>query len=263
MAEIVYPPVIATARLSFRLLDLKITVTGGEHVPRVGGGVLASNHVSYLDFIFCGYAAQPSNRLVRFMAKDAVFRHRIAGPLMRGMKHIPVDRDAGSQAYRDGLTALRSGEIIGVFPEATISRAFELKGFKSGAARMAAAADVPLIPMITWGGQRMFTKDHPREFPRHHQILLTVGEPLRPSRSDDAEEVTAELRRRMDALLVSTLQNYALPLTQDTDRWWWPVRFGGTAPTLEAAAVLDTDEKAARKSSGNSAGGRSTDGGIS
>ena len=69
------------------------------------------------------------------MAKDSIFAHRIAGPLMRGMHHIPVDREAGSASFRDGLSALREGEIVGIFPEATISRSFEPKEFKSGAER--------------------------------------------------------------------------------------------------------------------------------
>src|SRR3989337_350515 len=105
--ELVYPPVIGAARLMFRALDLRITVTGAEHVPRAGGAVLASNHVSYLDFIFCGLGAQPAKRLVRFMAKKSVFDHRVSGPLMRGMHHIPVDRNAGTAGFRAATTALK------------------------------------------------------------------------------------------------------------------------------------------------------------
>jgi len=70
---------------------------------------------------------------------------------MRAMKHIPVDRSAGEQAYGHALEALRRGEIIGVFPEATISESFTLKSFKTGAARLAADAGVPLLPMALWG----------------------------------------------------------------------------------------------------------------
>src|SRR5690242_3697158 len=111
MPEIVYPPVILAARAMFRLLDLRIVVDGAEHVPRVGGAVLACNHVSYLDFIFCGLGARPAKRLVRFMAKESVFRHRISGPLMRGMRHIPVDRAAGLASYRHAVAALAGGEV--------------------------------------------------------------------------------------------------------------------------------------------------------
>ena len=168
MAELVYRPVVGLAQTLFKVWDLKIDLRGSENIPRSGGAVLVSNHISYLDFIFDGLAALPQKRLVRFMAKESVFRHRISGPLMRGMKHIPVDRKNGEAAYQHALDSLRSGEIVGVFPEATISQSFTLKSFKSGAARMAQEAGVPLIPMALWGTQRLWTKGHPRNFKRSH-----------------------------------------------------------------------------------------------
>lgn len=113
----VYPPVIRACKLVFRLLGLKLEMTGLENVPATGGLVLASNHVSYLDFIFSGLAPwEAHRRLTRFMAKDVVFEHRISGPLMRGMHHIPVDREAGSASFRLALKALKAGEIVGLFP---------------------------------------------------------------------------------------------------------------------------------------------------
>ena len=65
------------------------------------------------------------------MAKDSVFHHPVSGPLMRGMKHIPVDRAAGSDAYRVAVDALKAGEL-GSLPEATASRSFDIKEIKSG-----------------------------------------------------------------------------------------------------------------------------------
>ena len=127
---------------------------------------MAINHVGYLDFTYAGFAARPAHRLVRFMAKDEVFTHRLSGPLMRGMHHIPVDREAGAGSYRAAVDALRAGEIVGVFPEATISRSFELKDFKAGAARMAAEAGVPLLPTVIWGSQRVWTKGRPKRLGR-------------------------------------------------------------------------------------------------
>ena len=118
-------------------------MTGTEHVPRTGGALLALNHISYVDFVLGGFAAQPSRRLVRFMAKRELFDHRLAGPLMRSLHHISVDRADGLASYDEGVRYLRDGEIVGIFPEATISRSFELKEFKTGAARMAAEAGVP------------------------------------------------------------------------------------------------------------------------
>ncbi len=92
MAEPVYTPVVALAKLVFRGLGIRFDISGVEHVPRTGGAVMAINHIGYLDFTFAGLAADPAGRLVRFMAKKEVFDHRVSGPLMRGMKHIPVDR---------------------------------------------------------------------------------------------------------------------------------------------------------------------------
>ncbi len=247
MSDFVYPPVILVARACFRVFGLRFIMAGTENVPRTGGAVLASNHVSYLDFIFAGLAGQDSGRLVRFMAKDATFTHRVSGPLMRGMKHIPVDRSAGSASYRAGLDALRRGEIIGLFPEATISRSFLLKEFKTGAVRMAMRAEVPLVPMVTWGGQRMFTKDHPRDFTRGRTISISVGEPLRPARADDAEDVTAALRARMTALLDDVQRGYPDVPDGPEDRWWLPQTLGGTAPTPAEAAAKDAAEMAARR----------------
>jgi 1-acyl-sn-glycerol-3-phosphate acyltransferase len=240
MSELVYPPVIVAAKTMFRLLDLRIKVEGAENIPRTGGAVLASNHVSYLDFIFCGLGAHPAKRLVRFMAKESVFANRVSGPLMRGMKHIPVDRKAGLAPYRQALAALKGGEVVGVFPEATISRSFTIKEMKSGAVRMAAAAKVPVIPMAVWGTQRLWTKGRPRTLTRRHTpISILIGEPLRPGPRDDSDEVMAELRSRMSALLDRAQREYPEKPEAPEEGWWQPVHLGGTAPTPEEAAVLD------------------------
>ncbi|WP_432945154.1 lysophospholipid acyltransferase family protein [Kribbella sp. CA-253562] len=244
MRDIVYPPVIALAKTAFKALDLKFTMVGTEHVPRTGGAVIALNHISYVDFVIGGFGAQPSQRLVRFMAKEVLFRHRVSGPLMRGMHHIPVDRDAGSASYRQALSYLKAGEIVGVFPEATISRSFELKEFKSGTIRMAAAAGVPVIPMILWGTQRILTKDHPKDFTRHRPVSITVGAPITVTRQDDATEATEHLRTTMAGMLDETIRAYP---EQPPRAWWLPASYGGGAPTPEEAERLDQEELARRR----------------
>lgn len=248
MAELVYPPVLLLALTAFRALGIKFTVEGSEHLPRSGGGVLACNHISYLDFTFCGLPALPNHRLVRFMAKDATFHHPISGPLMRGMHHIPVDRSAGAAAFGNAVAALKAGEIVGVFPEATISRSFQLKAFKTGAARMAMAAGVPLIPMATWGGQRIYTKGHPRDLSRGKAVGLAVGEPFRPEA--DPVAATEELKRRIGVLLGGLQARYPQHPADSADRWWLPVNLGGTAPTLEEADELDAVDAAKRRRRG-------------
>jgi 1-acyl-sn-glycerol-3-phosphate acyltransferase len=248
MAEPTYTPIIALAKLVFRGLGLRFTITGTEHVPRTGGAVMAVNHVGYLDFTFAGLAAQPAGRLVRFMAKKEVFDHRVSGPLMRGMRHIPVDRHGvPAESYDAAVSALRSGEIVGVFPEATISLSYELKDFKTGAVRMARDAGVPLLPCVIWGSQRVFTKGRPKDLTRGTPIRIAVGEPFLPDPDEDPVAVTAELKRRMQLLLDEAQATYAGgPRTPD-DTWWIPARLGGTAPTVEQARVLVEAQDAQRR----------------
>lgn len=232
MTDLVYPPIVSSARVMFKLMGLRFEIVGEDNVPTTGGAVIASSHVSYLDFIFVGLGADKAKRLVRFMAKDSVFKSKISGPLMRGMHHIPVDRSAGAAAYDEALAALRTGEVIGVFPEATISQSFEIKDLKSGAARLAAEAGVPLIPMVIFGSQRIYSKNTPRSLKRGRCIAITVGEPMHPTPADDFEAVTAELRGRLEGLLVETLDRYPDQPESDDDSWWMPQSRGGTAPAL-------------------------------
>lgn len=240
MAELVYRPVIGFARTMFKVWDLRIDCRGSENIPRSGGAVLVSNHVSYLDFIFDGLAALPQKRLVRFMAKESVFRHRISGPLMRAMKHIPVDRSQGEAAYDHALRSLREGEVVGVFPEATISQSFTLKEFKSGAARLAQEAGVPLIPMALWGTQRLWTKGRPRNLGRSHTpITIRVGEAIETVRDACAQTVTRQLRDRVQELLEAAQRAYPVRSKSAADAWWLPAHLGGSAPTVEELAAAE------------------------
>ncbi len=244
MAELVYPPVIMAAKIMFRVLDNRISIEGAEHIPATGGAVIACNHVSYLDFIFCGLGARPANRLVRFMAKKEIFGNRIAGPLMRGMHHISVDRGAGLASYREAVERLKAGEVVGVFPEATISRSFTVKGIKSGAVRMAAEAGVPVVPMALWGTQRLWTKGRPKDLTKRHvPISILAGEPMHPKAEEDAEVLSKDLRVRMAALVDRVQADYPDKPASDDDRWWLPAHLGGTAPTPEEAAVLDRERR--------------------
>ena len=238
MVEPVYTSVVALAKLTFRALGIRFDISGVENIPRTGGAVMAVNHVGYLDFTFAGLAAQPAGRLVRFMAKKAVFDHRLSGPLMRGMKHIPVDRTGDAAgSYRVAVQALQAGEIVGVFPEATISESFELNEFKTGAARMAVEAGVPLLPCVVWGSQRIYTKGRPRDLTRGTPLRVIVGETFAPEPGASAVQVTADLKARMQILLEQARSTYAGGPRSPGDTWWVPSSLGGTAPTLEQAAA--------------------------
>src|SRR3954451_22389200 len=163
---------------------LKFTVTGVENLPVTGGAVVAINHTGYFDFTFAGLPAykQKRGRKVRFMAKKEVFDHGITGPIMRSLRHIEVDRDSGADSFAQACEKLKEGELVGVYPEATISRSFEIKQFKSGAARMAIEAGAPIFLLCVWGAQPIWTKDHPKKlFRPKFPTTVLVGEPIEPT----------------------------------------------------------------------------------
>jgi len=127
-----YPAVIAAITTGFRALGMQITVTGDEQVPRSGPAVLAANHSSFLDFAFMGLAARASARHVRFLVRRDARDHRLIGPAMRSMRHIAVDRAAPAGALFEAAAALRAGAVVGVFPEAGVSRSFTIRPLMPG-----------------------------------------------------------------------------------------------------------------------------------
>jgi 1-acyl-sn-glycerol-3-phosphate acyltransferase len=244
--EWVYRPVIRVVLALFRVLGFRFTITGIENIPPSGGAVLASNHVSYFDFMFVGLPAHyGGRRLVRFMAKKSVFENPVSGPLMRGMHHIPVDRAAGIAAYEAAVDALRAGELVGVFPESTISRAFVPRTFKTGAARMALEAGVPLIPVVVWGGHRVWTTGRKPVLRRGVPIVIEVAPALELPTGISAADATALLHAVLTALCEKVQRSYPAPESED-DKWWQPSYLGGSAPTLEAAKPIEAAAIAAR-----------------
>lgn len=228
MAELVYPPVIGLFRALWKGLDIQFHFEGQENLPRKGGAVLASNHVSYLDFAFIGTGALHLKRYIRFMAKKGAFDNKIAGPLLRGMKHISVDRENGGASFVTALRALRDGEIVGIFPEATISTSFEIKGMKSGAVRLAMGAGVPVIPVVIWGSQRIWTKGMPKDFRRKSvPVHIVYGPAMTFAKDENLEAAETLLRNKMIEMLHKLQQSY--PDSHVGERWA-PQRLGGTAP---------------------------------
>jgi 1-acyl-sn-glycerol-3-phosphate acyltransferase len=162
------------------------------------------------------------------MAKKEIFDNKLAGPLMRGMHHICVDRSSGTASFVAALRALRSGEIVGIFPEGTISVSFEIKELKTGAVRLAMGAGVPVIPTIVWGSQRIWTKKVKRNLRRNKfPITVAFGAPLYFDKQSDVDAGEKLLRETMISMLHEVQAKY--PDSHEGQRWA-PVRLGGIAP---------------------------------
>ena len=257
--EPVYSSVIGVARGVFAMQGLKFTVLGDDNVPRTGGAVMTINHTGYFDFAYAGLAAQKSDRLVRFMAKDGVFSHPVSGPLMRGMHHIPVDRDrrAGvvcrprSRRCGPARSSASSPRRRSPAPSSSRSSRPARRGWRI-------EAGVPILPVVIWGSQRVWTKGHPKRLGRTNvPILINVGEPIPVAPDADAEAVTGQYKAVMADLLDVARAAYE-PLT-GPDLKYLPASLGGTAPTLAEATRLDEADTADRQRRADERRGFSTD----
>jgi 1-acyl-sn-glycerol-3-phosphate acyltransferase len=172
-----------------------------------------------------------------FMIKSEMADVKAVNYVIKHARLIPVDRRHGHDAFEVAVQRLREGELIGMHPEATISRSFELREFKTGAARMALDAQVPIVPLIVWGAQRIWPKDHPKKVFRNKvPVTVAAGRPLPPRGS--AEELNVALREAMNALLYRVQEEYPHP----EGEYWVPRRLGGTAPNRDDSQRLRTAE---------------------
>ncbi len=245
----VYPTVIAASLATFRLLRWDVRVLGAEHVPATGPGIVATNHVGYLDFVFCGYGARrQGNRRLRFLAKREVFDHPVAGPLMRAMGHIPVDRGGHTGAtVRAVARVLADGELVGMFPEGTISTSFVPLAGRPGAARMAMTAGAPLVPGAVWGSQRIFTKGR-RPTPAVGTVVdVRFGPPVAYQPDEDPLAVHLRLMEAIRGLVDQAQRGYPQRPGAAADAWWQPAHLGGTAPSADEAERRAVRDAAARR----------------
>jgi 1-acyl-sn-glycerol-3-phosphate acyltransferase len=249
-ADPIYGVAIGAGRTLFGALGVRATVTGGDNLPADGGAVLAITHFGYLDFALVEWIMWKRNRRhIRFMAKKGAFDKPAVGWLLRGMRHISVDMNAGADAYRLAVQALREGEVLGVFPESGVSASFEVRDLKTGAIRMAAEAGVPVIPVAVWGGHRLLTKAAGSTLREKFRLPIgfAIGAPMHPTATDDAAALTLTLREALQRLVDGLHARYP---DDGTGAWWQPARLGGSAPTPEVAAVAEAERKARKAAAG-------------
>src|ERR1700741_3793879 len=219
LAEIVVPSVAA-------INGTKLKFEGLENIPARGGALIALNHTSYLDWMPASIAAHERKRRLRFMIKAEMADVKAVNYVIKHCGLIPVDRRMGHDAYAVAVQRLREGEIVGLHPEATISRSYELREFKTGAVRMALEAQVPIVPVVVWGAHRIWPKDHPKKVFRNKvPVTVAAGRPLPPHGTP--EQLNVALRYAMNELLYRVQAEYPHP----DGEYWVPRRLGGAAPT--------------------------------
>ena len=249
MANPVYAAAIGTSVTMFKLFGWDIRVSGSEHIPAAGPGVVATNHIGYLDFVLAGYGVlQQGKRRLRFVAKREIFDHSVSGPLMRAMGHIAVDRGGDTNlAMHEVAAALQDGQLVGMFPEGTISTSFVPLPGRPGAAKMAIKAGAPLIPGAVWGTQRIFTKGRKPRPAWGTAILVSFGPPIAYEPDEDPTAVHGRLMVAIRDLVDTSQRQYPQRPAGPSDAWWQPAHLGGTAPTVEQAEQRARDDAAERR----------------
>lgn len=238
--DIAYRTTTVAARLAFGALGLRIHVEDDGQVPATGPVILAANHVSFLDFLLVGLVGRRSRRDVRFLARHDLWQHRLAGPFLSAMRHVPVDPQAPAAAYLLARSLLRAGEAVAVFPEAGVSTSYTVRALMPGAVALAAATGAPVVPVALWGPQRVATAHRPVDLTRGRPVSVVVGRPYDVPPGADVTEETCRLGGTLQGML-DVLQARAEHQPAPEERaTWHPAHLGGAAPTVERARLLET-----------------------
>lgn len=241
-----YATTIRLGHALFGALEVRRRWRGLEHLPATGPVVLAANHISFPDFLFVGEAALERERLVRFLCRHDMWEQPVVGRAMTAMQHVPVDRQAPAAAYLAARRLLRAGEPVCVFPEAGISHSYTIRALMPGVASLARETGAPVVPVVSWGQQRLWPvrrqvgEPSPRPDLRRGRVVDVVfGEAFDVPADADLTAVTTDLGHRLTTLLegVQSLPEHR-PRPGERARWH-PAHLGGTAPTREEARGLD------------------------
>lgn len=193
-------------------LFYRFTTIGTPRVPRTGPVIIAPNHISNFDPpCVAVFVDRVLRRRVRFLAKASLWRKWYLRPIFEKGGQIPVERGTGASAPTEAAeAALRRGQCIVVYPEATITTNLDLmpmKG-KTGIARIALATGAPVYPMAVWGAQWMIGKGREWRYFGHRDVYFTVGEPMdftsfagRENDREALEEITAQVMERITELV--------------------------------------------------------------
>ncbi|TWT28301.1 1-acyl-sn-glycerol-3-phosphate acyltransferase [Planomicrobium sp. CPCC 101110] len=176
----------------------RFEVIGLEKFPKEGGVLLCSNHIHALDPPVVGMTAP---RTVHFMAKEELFKTPVLGPILPRVNAFPVKRGMSDrEALRSALKILKSGEVMGLFPEGTRSTDGVLKKGLSGAGFFALRGDADVVPCAIIGPYKTFRK-----------VKVVYGDPINMApfreRKASADEVTEVIMERIQAILDEYKEN--------------------------------------------------------
>ena len=234
---------------------ITFTVTGEENLPAEGGFLLVPNHLSNVDPLCLCWYFMKRDTAVRFLAKKSMFSVPVFGWIIKGMGLIPVNRDSNpSSVLAPTREALKAGEVVGIFPEGTLTRDPDQwpMEFKSGAARLALDTGVPVIPVSQWGPQDIMAPYNAKGIDMRpgRRVSYHFGEPvdlsdlMSPAGSEDHEAVNEATKRISDAVRAGVGKLRGLPVPE---RVWDPATQAGPWWEEELAKKAKKAKKARKK----------------
>ena len=181
-------------------------IVGRRKIPVEGGAILASNHLSFVDSVILPLMI---DRPVAFLAKSDYFTGRglkgwATRVFLKATGQIPIDRSGGKASeasLNTGLQVLGGGELLGIYPEGTRSPDGRLYRGRTGIARMALEARVPVVPVVMVDTDTMMPIG--RRVPRVVRVGVVIGEPLDFSRFEGMEGDRYILRSITDEIMVA------------------------------------------------------------
>jgi len=182
---------------------------GAENLPKEGAFLAVSNHVTYADPVTFAHYLYNNGYPPRFLAKVQLFQTPVIGWVMRNLDQVPVHRGTtkAKEAVDDGLAFLARGACIAIFPEGTLTRDPDLWPMvaRTGAARMALTADVPVIPVAQWGAQRLLGRYSKVLKPIPRKKVTIVAGPAVDLDDLRGRPITSEILREATDRIMATL----------------------------------------------------------
>ncbi len=197
-------------RIYFRLYH-RGKIYHAERLPEEGGFILAANHISFLDPPFLGAACK---REVSYMARDTLFRHPIAGAILRSWNCVPINRDRGDiGAIRTLLKLLKKQKAVLMFPEGTRSQDGSLQEARAGIGMIVARASVPVIPMRIFGTERALPRG--KSLPRPVKIVIVFGKPFKWEPPAGFKEMSGDALKDTYRIIGKEIMNRIASLRMD------------------------------------------------
>lgn len=181
----------------FLRLGFRVDVDGQENVPDEGPGILASNHLSFLDHMLLPLATR---RQIYYISKIEHFEKKFRGWFFRKIGVIPLKRGEGDQqAFERALETIRSGNLFAIYPEGTRSRDGNLHKGHTGVARLAYLTGAPVIPVAMLGTFEALPKGE--SMPKLAKCGVKVGQPIPVERDEEKAADRAALRETTDRVM--------------------------------------------------------------